>query len=91
LEKRQKSNYEIFNLGAGKGYSVLEVIHSFEKTSGIKLPYRIVARRSGDVPQMYASTHKANQELGWKTLRDLDEMTASAWNWEQRVRGMRAQ
>ncbi len=88
LEKRQKSNYEIFNLGAGKGYSVLEVIQSFEKTSGIKLPYRIVARRSGDVPQMYASTHKANQELGWKTLRDLDEMTASAWNWEQRVRGL---
>lgn len=57
-------------------------------TSGTKLRYRIVARRSGDVPQMYASTDKANQELGWKTRRSLDEMTASAWNWEQRVRGL---
>ncbi len=88
LEKRQKSNYEIFNLGAGKGYSVLEVIQSFEKTSNLKLPYRIVERRPGDVPEMYASTQKANRELGWKTLRGLDEMTASAWNWEQRVRGI---
>lgn len=88
LNKKQKSNYEIFNLGAGKGYSVREVIQSFEKTSGTKLPYRIVARRSGDVPQMYASTDKANQELGWKTRRSLDEMTASAWNWERRVRGL---
>lgn len=88
LEKKQKANFEIFNLGTGHGYSVLDVIHSFEKTSGVKLPFRIVARRQGDVPQMYASTRLANRELDWKALRGLDEMTASAWNWEQRVRGL---
>lgn len=88
LEQKQKSSYEVFNLGTGKGYSVLEVIRSFEKTSGVKLPYRIVARRPGDVPQMYASTTLANRELGWKARHNLDEMTAAAWNWEQRVRGV---
>jgi UDP-glucose 4-epimerase len=91
LEKKQSSNYEIFNLGTGIGYSVLEVIHSFEKTSGQKLPYRIVARRAGDVPQLYASTHRANSELGWTAQLHLDEMTASAWNWEQRLRGITKQ
>ncbi len=88
LEKKQQANYEVFNLGTGKGYSVLEVIRSFEKTSGMKLPFRIVARRPGDVPQMYASTQLANRELGWEARRGLDEMTASAWNWEQQLRGI---
>lgn len=88
LGKKQSSNYEVFNLGTGEGYSVLEVIRSFEKTSGLKLPFRIVARRAGDVPQMYAATQTANRELGWKAQRGLDEMAASAWNWEQRLRGI---
>lgn len=87
LQKHQETNYEVFNLGTGNGYSVLEVIHSFEKTSGLKLPYRIVKRRAGDVEQTYASTKLANRKLGWKSKRDLDTMTSSAWQWEQRLRG----
>lgn len=88
LAKRQKTNYEVFNLGTGMGHSVLEVIHSFEKTSGRKLLYRIVGRRPGDIEQMYASTTLANQELGWKAEKNLDEMTASAWKWEKKIRGV---
>lgn len=88
LDHSQKSNYEVFNLGTGTGYSVLEVIRSFEKTSGLNLPYRIVGRRPGDVEQTYASTALANRELGWKAKRGLDEMTASAWHWEQKIRGL---
>ena len=88
INKAQKSNYEIFNLGTGKGSSVLEVIQSFEKTSGQKLAYRIVERRAGDVEQMYAATDLANQELGWKTKYDLDDMTQSSWDWEKKVRGL---
>jgi UDP-glucose 4-epimerase len=84
LGQKQKSNYEVFNLGTGKGFSVLQVIQSFEKTTGLKLPFRIVPRRAGDVPQMYASTQKANEELDWTAVRDLDTMTSSAWNWENK-------
>jgi UDP-glucose 4-epimerase len=88
LSNAQKANYEVFNLGTGKGSSVLEVIQSFEKTSGQKLNYRIVARRDGDVEQMYAATDLANEELQWKAQYDLDDMTASSWNWEKHVRGI---
>ncbi len=87
LQNDQKINYEVFNLGTGNGFSILEVIQSFEKTSGQKLPYRIVDRRTGDVEQTYASTELANRELRWKSKRGLDEMTSSAWQWEQRLRG----
>lgn len=86
IEQKQKANYEIFNLGTGKGSSVLEVIHSFERTSGQKLPYRIVARRAGDIQTMYASTDLANNELGWTSKYNLDDMTTSAWEWECKVR-----
>lgn len=84
LANRQKKNYEVFNLGTGHGFSVLEVIRSFEKMSGVKLNYRITGRRAGDVEQTYASTALANRELGWKARRTLDDMTLSAWKWEQR-------
>ena len=86
FQKKQKTNYEVFNLGTGKGYSVLEVIKSFEKMSGRKLPYRIVDRRPGDVEQTYASIELANQELGWRVQKNLDDMTSSAWKWELRLR-----
>lgn len=66
----------------------MEVIHSFEKASGKKLPYRIVKRRDGDVEQMYASTDLANQELGWEAQYNLDKMTTSSWKWEAKVRGI---
>ncbi len=87
IENKQKERYEIFNLGTGKGSSVLEVIQSFERTSKQKLPYRIVERRAGDIQTMYASTTLANEELGWQSKYNLDDMTASAWSWECKVRG----
>ena len=80
--------YEVFNLGTGKGSSVLEVIQSFERASGKKLTYEIGARREGDVIAAYADTTKANEVLGWKTQRSLDEAVASAWAWEKKVRGL---
>ena len=87
LEDRNKANYEIFNLGTGKGSSVLEVINSFEKVSGEKLNYKIVDRREGDVIAAFADTKKANDDLGWKSQLTLDDAMRSAWKWEQVVRG----
>ncbi|MEN3324720.1 UDP-glucose 4-epimerase GalE [Mariniflexile soesokkakense] len=86
LKNKNKSNYETFNLGTGKGSSVLEVVKSFEKVSGEKLNYKIVGRREGDIISAYADTTKANDELGWKTKLSLDDAMRSAWNWEQKVR-----
>lgn len=86
LQNENSSNYEVFNLGTGKGSSVLEVIHSFERVSGKKLNYKIVDRREGDVIQAYADTQKANEVLGWKSKSTLDESLKSAWDWEQKVR-----
>jgi UDP-glucose 4-epimerase len=83
IESRMKNSYEIFNLGTGKGYSVMEVIKSFEKISGLKLNYKFVGRRAGDVEQVYADPSWSNFELGWKAEYSLDEMMASAWKWEQ--------
>lgn len=80
--------YEVFNLGTGKGSSVLDVIQSFERVSGQKLTYEIGVRREGDVIAAYADTKKANEVLGWKTKHSLDEAIASAWKWEQKVRGL---
>lgn len=83
IEKKSELNFEVFNLGTGNGYSVLEVIKSFEKVSGTKLNYEIVGRRPGDVEQVWADTSFANRELGWKAQRGIDEMMQSAWKWEQ--------
>lgn len=82
------SDYEVFNLGTGKGSSVLEVIESFEKVSGSKLPYRIAGRREGDVIQAFADTEKANSVLGWKSKYSLDDALASAWAWERKLRNL---
>ncbi|GAA3584861.1 UDP-glucose 4-epimerase GalE [Snuella lapsa] len=87
LEDKNKENYETFNLGTGKGSSVLEVVGAFERVSGKKLNYKIVGRREGDIISAYADTTKANEELGWKTKLTLDDALRSAWNWEQKVRG----
>lgn len=86
LNKKNLEKIEVFNLGTGTGSSVLEVIHSFEKVSGKKLPYKIVPRREGDITEAYANTDKANDVLGWKAESTLDEAMASAWKWEQKVR-----
>jgi len=86
LNKQNLEKVETFNLGTGKGSSVLEVITAFEKVSGKKLPYKIVGRREGDVISAYANTDKANKILGWKAAFSLEDALASAWKWEQKVR-----
>jgi len=83
ISKNMKDDLEIFNLGTGNGYSVLEVINSFERVSGLKLNYQIVGRREGDIIQVWADPTYSNEELGWKAEMGIDEMTNSAWNWEQ--------
>ncbi|SDE15688.1 UDP-glucose 4-epimerase [Pricia antarctica] len=87
LEGQNTKNYEVYNLGTGKGSSVLEVIQSFERVSGKKLNYKIVNRRPGDIVSAYADTTKANEVLGWKAQFSLDEAMKSAWDWEQKIRG----
>lgn len=86
IQGKNKENYETFNLGTGKGSSVLEVVESFERVSGNKLNYKIVSRREGDITAAYADTTLANDELGWKAKLSLDDALRSAWNWEQKVR-----
>jgi UDP-glucose 4-epimerase len=86
LDKKNLEKVETFNLGTGTGSSVLEVITAFEKVSNKKLPYKIVARREGDITSAYANTDKANNVLGWKAQSTLEESLASAWKWEQKIR-----
>ncbi len=82
MNGKEQQNYEVFNLGTGKGNSVLEVINSFEKVSGEKLPYEITGRREGDITAAYADTTKANHELNWRAERSLDDALKSAWKWQ---------
>jgi len=86
LNKQNLEKVEAFNLGTGTGSSVLEVIQAFEKVSGQKLNYQIVARREGDITTAYANTDKANNILGWKAETSLEDSLASAWKWEQKIR-----
>ena len=86
IEEKQEKPYEVFNLGTGKGYSVLEVVKCFEAVSNIKLNYQITNRRLGDVEELYANTDLANNKLGWKAQKNLEEMISSSWIWEQNLR-----
>ena len=86
LAGKNKSALETFNLGTGTGLSVLEIINTFEKVTGVKINYRIVGRREGDIEQVYADTTLANNELGWKSSIPLEETLRSAWKWEQYIR-----
>jgi UDP-glucose 4-epimerase len=86
IDKKNKSGYEIFNLGTGKGVSVFEAIESFERISGLKLNYRVTERRPGDIEKIWADPSLANKELGWKTISTLDEAMQTAWEWEKRIR-----
>jgi UDP-glucose 4-epimerase len=83
LNEKSKLDLEIFNLGTGTGYSVLDVINAFERVTGEKLNYKIVPRRPGDIEMVWADTRFANEELGWKAEKDIDEMMLSAWKWEK--------
>ena len=86
IGNKNKTNYEVFNLGTGKGVSVLEAIKSFERVSGIKLKYKITGRRAGDIEKIWADPSFANRELGWKTISSLDEAMKTAWEWEKIIR-----
>jgi UDP-glucose 4-epimerase len=86
MENRNRDNFEVFNLGTGKGVSVLEAINSFERVSGVKLKYRITERRAGDIEKIWADPSYANRELGWRTLNSLDEAMKTAWEWEKKIR-----
>lgn len=85
MEKTNDGSCELFNLGTGKGISVLEMITTFEKVTGVKLPWQFAPRRTGDVVKVFADTRFANEVLGWKASRGLDEMIRSAWVWEQKL------
>lgn len=86
IEKKNIQKVEVFNVGTGKGSSVLEVIEAFEKVTNQKLPYKIVGRREGDVIEAYANTQKANDVLGWQAKLTLEDALRSAWKWEQKIR-----
>ncbi len=85
IAEKNKSNCEIFNLGTGNGYTVLEVIHTFEKVSQQKLNYTIAGRRAGDIIGIFANNEKAKQVLGWVPAYNLDDMMLTAWNWEKKL------
>ncbi len=86
FEGKNESNFEVFNLGTGKGRSVLEVINAFEKATGVKLNYVITDRRPGDVEKIWADPTKANKVLGWKAKRSLEDSLKTAWEWENYYR-----
>ncbi|MBP3355881.1 MAG: UDP-glucose 4-epimerase GalE [Rikenellaceae bacterium] len=86
---KSKADYEIFNIGTGKGVSVLELVRTFEEVNHLKLNYKIVERRAGDVESIWADTTLANDELGWHAERTLDQTLRAAWEWEKHVRGIK--
>ncbi len=86
LDGRNRSRYEVFNLGMGKGVSVLEAIDAFESSTGVKLKYSVTGRRAGDIEKIWADPSLANSELEWKTELSIGEAMESAWRWEQRLR-----
>ncbi len=86
IDGKNKKTYEVFNLGTGKGVSVLEAIKSFERVSGVKLKYKITGRRAGDIEKIWADPSLANRELGWQTTSSLDDAMKSAWEWEKKIR-----
>lgn len=88
LENENRERYEVFNIGTGRGVSVLELIRRFEEVNGLKLNYRIVGRRAGDITAIWADPSLANTELGWHAERTLDETLQAAWKWQKRLGGI---
>lgn len=80
----ENCGFKIYNLGTGRGYSVMNVLHTFEKVCGRKLPYKFVDRRQGDVVTSYADASLAKKELGWEAMNDLEKMCQDAWNWQMK-------
>lgn len=86
LNKKQKESVEVFNIGTGRGLSVLELINAFEKATGVKLNYKIVGRRAGDIEKVWANPEYANEELGWTAKETIEDTLKSAWNWQLKLR-----
>ncbi len=86
LQEKQDEQVEVFNIGTGRGLSVLELIHAFEESTGVKLNYQIVGRRAGDIEQVWANPDKANNVLGWKAESTIEDTLRSAWKWQQKLR-----
>ena len=80
----QNKGVEIFNLGTGTPYSVLEIIDAFERNNGVKIPYEIGERREGDLPEFWANADKAEKVLGWEAKRSLDDICRDSWNWQKK-------
>ncbi len=87
LTRKNKAAFEAFNVGNGKGVTVLEIVKAFEKVSGVRLNYEIVGRRAGDIERVWADTTLAEKELGWKPESTLEDALLTAWNWEKRLSG----
>ncbi|MBR1889317.1 MAG: UDP-glucose 4-epimerase GalE [Alloprevotella sp.] len=86
LNGKSDKQVDIFNIGTGTGVSVLELIHTFEKCTGVKLNYKIVGRRAGDIEQVWGNVDKANKILGWHATHTLEDALSSAWKWQQKLR-----
>lgn len=86
LNGKQKDKVEAFNIGTGKGVSVLELINAFEKATGVKVPYRITGRRAGDIEKIWADPKLANEELGWKAETGIEDTLRTAWKWQLKLR-----
>ena len=86
LENKSPEAIEIFNLGTGRGVSVLELISAFEKATGVKVPHKIVGRREGDIEQVWANPERANKVLGWTAQESIEDTLASAWKWQLKLR-----
>lgn len=89
LDNKNKSNFEIFNLGTGTGLSVLEIVNAFIKSTGVNFNYKIVDRRAGDVEKIWADTSRANKELGWNAETSIEDTLISSWEWEKNIRGLK--
>ncbi len=88
FKHENKANYEVFNIGTGRGLSVMELVKTFEQVNNLKLNYQLVDRRAGDIVAVYADTTLANNDLGWKAESSVEETLRSAWEWEKRIRGI---
>ena len=88
IEGRNKADYEIFNIGTGRGVSVLELVRRFEQANNLKINHKIAPRRAGDIVAIWADPTLANTELGWRAERSLDETLRAAWAWERHLRGV---
>ncbi|MDH6341632.1 UDP-glucose 4-epimerase [Parabacteroides sp. PFB2-12] len=86
LENKSEDKLEVFNLGTGRGVSVLELLHAFEAGTGVKVPYKIVARREGDIEKVWANPEHANNVLGWTAKETVEDTLITAWNWQKRLR-----